>query len=66
MSDGRVCVVRLNDDHGVERRVKVLAESVHEVAGITLSRSLGPKGSLATSSQRHLWLQIYPLTYRVV
>ncbi len=38
MSDVRVCVVKLNDAHGVEHRVKVRAESVYEAALLGLSR----------------------------
>jgi hypothetical protein len=38
MSDERECVVRLNDDHGVEHRVKVRAESVYEAALLGLKR----------------------------
>jgi hypothetical protein len=38
MSDERVCVVRLTDDHGVEHRVKVRAESVYEAALLGLNR----------------------------
>jgi len=38
MSDVRVCIVKLNDDHGVEHRVKVRAESVYEAALLGLSR----------------------------
>src|SRR5713226_9622793 len=38
MSDVRVCVVKLNDEHGVEHRVKVRAESVYEAALIGLNR----------------------------
>ena len=38
MSDERVCVVKLTDDHGVEHRVKVRAESVYEAALRGLSR----------------------------
>jgi hypothetical protein len=38
MSDVRVCVVKLNDAHGVEHRVKVRAESVYEAALLGLKR----------------------------
>ena len=38
MSDVRVCVVKLNDEHGVEHRVKVQAESVYEAALLGLDR----------------------------
>ncbi len=38
MSDERVCIVRLTDDHGVEHRVKVRAESVYEAALLGLKR----------------------------
>jgi hypothetical protein len=38
MSDVRVCVVKLIDDHGVEHKVKVRAESVFEAALLGLKR----------------------------
>jgi hypothetical protein len=38
MSDVRVCVVKLIDDHGAEHRVKVRAESVYEAALLGLKR----------------------------
>jgi len=38
MSDLRVCIVKLNDAHGVQHRVKVRAESVYEAALLGLSR----------------------------
>ncbi len=38
MSDKRLCVVKLTDSHGVERRVKVRAESVYEAALLGLKR----------------------------
>jgi hypothetical protein len=38
MPDERVCVVKLTDDHGVEHRVKVRAESVYEAALLGLKR----------------------------
>src|SRR5713101_8253852 len=38
MRDERVCVVRLTDEHGVEHRVKVRAESVYEAALLGLKR----------------------------
>ncbi len=38
MSNERVCVVKLTDDHGVEHRVKVRAESVYEAALLGLNR----------------------------
>jgi len=38
MSEMRVCVVRLVDDHGVEHKVKVQAESVYEAALLGLKR----------------------------
>jgi hypothetical protein len=38
MSDERVCVVKLTDDHGVEHTVKVRAESVYEAALLGLNR----------------------------
>ena len=38
MSDQRDCVVKLTDDHGVERTVKVRAESVYEAALKGLNR----------------------------
>ncbi len=38
MSDERVCVVKLTDDHGVEHSVKVRAESVYEAALLGLKR----------------------------
>jgi len=38
MSDERVCIVRLTDDHGVEHQVKVRAESVYEAALLGLKR----------------------------
>ncbi len=38
MSDVRVCIVKLNDEHGVEHRVKVQAESVYEAALLGLAR----------------------------
>ncbi len=45
MSDVRVCVVKLNDAHGVEHRVKVRAESVYEAARIepTGARGMGKR-----------------------
>ncbi len=38
MSDQRVCVVKLIDDHGVEHKVEVRAESVYEAALLGLNR----------------------------
>src|SRR5260370_20707656 len=38
MSDERLCVVKLTDEHGVEHRVKVRAESVYEAALLGLKR----------------------------
>jgi hypothetical protein len=38
MSDARVCVVKLIDDHGVEHKVKVQAESVYGAALLGLKR----------------------------
>jgi hypothetical protein len=38
MSNRRVCVVKLNDQHGVEHTVKVEAESVYEAALLGLNR----------------------------
>jgi len=38
MSDERVCVVKLTDDHGVEHTAKVRAESVYEAALLGLNR----------------------------
>jgi hypothetical protein len=38
MADVRVCVVKLIDDHGVEHKVKVQAESVYEAALLGLRR----------------------------
>jgi hypothetical protein len=38
MSDERVCVVKLTDDHSVERKVEVRAESVYEAALLRLKR----------------------------
>jgi hypothetical protein len=38
MPDERVCVVQVIDDHGLEHRVKVRAESVYEAALLGLDR----------------------------
>jgi hypothetical protein len=38
MSDKRVCVVKLIDEHGVMYKVKVRAESVYEAALLGLNR----------------------------
>ena len=43
MSEERECVVKLVDDHGVEHRVRVRAESVYEAAlkGLTRLEKVG-------------------------
>jgi len=38
MPDERTCVVKLTDEHGVEHRVKVRAESVYEAVLLGLKR----------------------------
>jgi|SRR5713101_4950814 len=60
MPDVRVCVVKLNDAHGVEHRVKVRAEPVYEAALLGLNRRLERVGWESDGSQiGHVMVEVW-------